>query len=187
MAKKRMFDFAVIDSDNFASLPIPAIALYFMLAMNTDDSGFASFIKISKLYDFKKEDLEILELKEFVIIFEDGIIVITHFYQHNWLDGRRITPTQYQKEKSLLILTKQKKYLLGICLADAKREENRIEENNYGKKFSIKTGEKNENSEETRPKQQIEEENEKIRNTKKEITKKMQIINNEKETFDDPL
>ena len=37
MARKRMFDSALINQDNFYDLPMEAKALYFLLGMEADD------------------------------------------------------------------------------------------------------------------------------------------------------
>jgi len=122
-----MFDYAVIDNDSFGDLPMSSKALYFMLGMNTDDEGFVSFRKISKLYGFKTEDLKALDVKGFVIVFPSGIVVITHFHQNNYLNSVRSRPSIYQEERKQLTLTKDRKYWLNTCLAEARREENRRE------------------------------------------------------------
>lgn len=132
-----MFDKAIIDTDRFMDLPMSSKALYFLLGMDADDEGFVSYKKITKIHGGAEDDIKILVAKEFVIMFESGIVVITDWHTNNWLDSRRIKATQHQKEKSQLRLikvnndmfTNDKKYVLSDCLADAKLEQNRIEQN----------------------------------------------------------
>lgn len=135
MARKRMFDNEIINQEKFIDLTIDAKALYFLLGMNADDEGFVAPKLVTRIHGISEDALRLLILKTFVIPFDSGVIVITDWYSNNWLDGRRVTPTIYQEEKSLLSLdSKTKRY----CLANAKQmlskclariEENSIEEN----------------------------------------------------------
>ena len=139
MAQKRMFDKAVIDTDNFMDLPMSAKALYFLLGMEADDEGFVSSKKAMRVYGGNDDDLKVLVGKGFVIPFTNGLVVITHWHQNNWLDNRRIKPTQYQKEKQLLQLNNQSMYMLSNRLASAEPEESRIEENRIEHRESFKS------------------------------------------------
>jgi len=129
MSQKRMFDKAIIETDNFLNISLSAKALYFLLGMEADDEGFVSPARILRLYGGEKGDLKNLIDTGLIIPFKSGVVVITDWHQNNWLDIRRIKPTQHQKEKKLLTLNDCRKYVLSQCLADAKPEERRIEEN----------------------------------------------------------
>lgn len=131
-----MFDRAIIDTDRFMDLSMSAKALYFLLGMEADDEGFVSYKKIMRIHGGNEDDIKILVAKSFLIIFESGVVVITDWNKNNWLDTRRIRPTEYQNEKSLLHLTKDRKYLLSKCLASI--EENSIEENSIDNARSSK-------------------------------------------------
>lgn len=167
MAQKRMFDYGIIDNDNFGDLPVTTKCLYFLLGMNTDSYGFVSFTKISKLYGFEKDDMKVLIAKGFAIQFESGIIVMTNFNQNNYLDKNRITPTIYQKELKQLRLTKERLYVLNICLTDVKPVEL------SGEEKIEKIPSKNEEGENANPqKNEREEENKRnVEAIKKEIQK----------------
>lgn len=128
MAQKRMFDKAVIDTDRFMDLPVSAKALYFLLGMEADDEGFVSYKKVLRIHGGNEDDILVLTAKNFVIKFETGVVVITDWRKNNWLDSRRIKPTEYVTEKDLLAITKENQYMLSVGLADAKREESRVEE-----------------------------------------------------------
>lgn len=127
MAKKRMFDKAIIDTDKFMDLSMSSKALYFLLGMEADDEGFVSFKKVMRIHGGNDDDIKILIAKNFIIKFESGVVVITDWNKNNWLDSRRITETEYQKERKMLVINGKKEY----CLANAKQmlRENRIEEN----------------------------------------------------------
>lgn len=123
-----MFDRAVIDTDRFMDLPVSAKALYFLLGMEADDEGFVSYKKVIRIHGGNEDDIKVLEAKEFVIKFPTGVVVITDWRKNNWLDTRRIKPTEYTVERQLLAVTKDNKYMLSDCLASAAPEESSIEE-----------------------------------------------------------
>lgn len=116
MAQKRMFDRAIIDTDRFMDLSMSSKALYFLLGMEADDEGFVSYKKVMRIHGGNEDDVKVLLAKNFIIGFDSGVVVITDWNSNNWLDTRRIKPTEYKKEKSLLSLTEQKKYVLSIGL-----------------------------------------------------------------------
>lgn len=131
MAQKRMFDKAIIDTDRFMDLSMSSKALYFLLGMEADDEGFVSYKKVMRVHGGNEDDFKVLVAKNFVILFESGVVVITDWNTNNWLDSRRARPTEYQKEKKLLVLTKGNKYVLSNGLAsivEKSREEYRREE-----------------------------------------------------------
>lgn len=126
MAQKRMFDRAIIETDKFLNISLSAKALYFLLGMEADDEGFVSPNRVLRIYGGEIGDLKNLIDTGLVIPFESGVVVITDWNENNWLDSRRIKPTQYQIEKKLLYLTRNKKYVLSNSLASI--EEKRAEE-----------------------------------------------------------
>lgn len=99
MAKKRMFAISIVDSDSFLDMPLSAQALYFHLGMRADDDGFINNPKgILRAISCNEDDLKLLITKNFVICFDSGIIVITHWKQHNTIQNDRYTPTNYKYE-----------------------------------------------------------------------------------------
>ncbi len=131
MAQKRMFDKAIIETDNFLNVSLSAKALYFLLGMEADDEGFVSPNRVLRIYGGEMGDLKNLIDTGLVIPFQSGVVVITHWKENNYLDKNRIKPTQYQNEvKSLL--TQGNKYVLnnGLTRGEENRgEERSIEEN----------------------------------------------------------
>ena len=80
MADKRMFSLKIVDSDLFLDMPLSSQCLYFHLSMRADDDGFVNNPKkIIKIIGANEDDLKILIAKGFVIVFDQGIIVITHW------------------------------------------------------------------------------------------------------------
>lgn len=108
MAQKRMFSNAVIDNDKFLDMPLSAQALYFHLGMKADDDGFVgSPKKVVRAVNCAEDDLRLLISKGFVICFESGVIVITHWNAHNTLKKDRYTKTMYQTEFAQLKIENQ--------------------------------------------------------------------------------
>jgi hypothetical protein len=133
MAQKRMFDRAIIDTDKFMDLSMSSKALYFLLGMEADDEGFVSYKKVMRIHGGNDDDIKVLLAKNFIIGFPSGVVVITDWNKNNWLDNRRIKPTEYQKEKLMLEVDEQKRYLLSDGLArveESSIEEYRVEESN---------------------------------------------------------
>lgn len=100
MARKRMFDLEVVDTDLFLEMPQSTQNLYFHLGMRADDDGFASNPKkIIRTIGANEDDLKILFTKQFIIPFESGVVVIRHWKLNNYLRKDRYTETIYKEEK----------------------------------------------------------------------------------------
>ena len=111
MAERRMFAKTIIDSDAFLDMPISARLLYYDLSVRADDDGFVdSPKKIMRTVGATQSDLDTLINKDYVIRFHTGIIVITHWHIHNYIQPDRYHPTRYQDEKALLIQDDTKAY-----------------------------------------------------------------------------
>ena len=143
MAQKRMFDKRVIESDRFTDLPNSTKALYFMAGMSADDRGFFQPRSLQRMYGFADDDFKILIAKNYFIVFDSGVMVVTDWNKNNWLDTRRITETEYVDELKLLELINNK-YELIPKNESAKRmlsqnsiEENSIEENRINNNIYI--------------------------------------------------
>lgn len=138
MAKKRMFDKSVIETDNFLNISMSAKALYFLLGMEADDEGFISPTRVLRLYGGEMGDIKNLIDVGLVIPFKSGVVVITNWNQNNYLDKNRITVTKYQEEKGMLMLTEQGLYELNKRSANVQpvensRVENRVVESSKSK------------------------------------------------------
>jgi hypothetical protein len=57
--------------------------------MTADDDGFVSPRKVLRMIGAGENDLKVLLAKGFVIPFESGVIVITHWKQNNYLRNDR--------------------------------------------------------------------------------------------------
>lgn len=113
MANKRMFSMSILDSDAFLDMPLSTQALYLHLNMRADDDGFVSNPKrIQRLIGASEDDLKLLLAKRFLLVFEDGVMVIKHWRMHNTIRADRYTPTPYQDELSRLFIKQNKSYSL---------------------------------------------------------------------------
>ena len=103
MARKRMFSEVVVDTDKFIEMPLGARLLYYDLGVRADDDGFVSNPKkIMKMTNISEDDYKVLVAKEFVIEFEIGVCVITHWQINNYIRSDRYKPTIYKQEKNML-------------------------------------------------------------------------------------
>lgn len=104
MSERRMFSKSITESDMFLDLPPSAQALYFHLSMNADDEGFVNNSKrIRKVCGANEDDLQHLIRNDFLIRFDSGICVITHWKINNTLRKDRFKATNYLEEKAMLV------------------------------------------------------------------------------------
>ena len=114
MARRRMFSLDVVDTDKFACMSKDARYLYFELGVGADDDGFiGSPMRIIKMTESTKENLNELINTGFIIQFDTGIIVITDWLQNNQLRKDRYKPTVYVNERNQISIDESaKKYVL---------------------------------------------------------------------------
>jgi hypothetical protein len=111
MAQKRMFSNKITSTDFFLEMPLTSQALYFHLNMDADDDGFVgSPKKIMRMLGSTKNDFDLLLAKNFIIEFDSGICVITHWLIHNTLRKERYHPTVYTNEYKSLSISENKSY-----------------------------------------------------------------------------
>lgn len=111
MAERRMFAKSIIDSDSFLDLPASAQNLYFHLAMRADDDGFVNNPKrIQRMLGACDDDVKLLFVKQFLIPFDSGIVVIKHWRIHNYIQKDRYKPTACAEEKSRIVLCEDSTY-----------------------------------------------------------------------------
>ena len=115
MASRRMISLAIIDCDHFLEMSAGAQLLYFHLAIRGDDDGFINNpMRLLKLLDAKKDDLKTLIDRGYIIPFETGIVVITHWRMHNTLKKDRYKSSIHTKERALLCVSENGKYTLEL-------------------------------------------------------------------------
>lgn len=111
MAQRRMFSKKVTDTDVFLDMPLSTQALYFHLNMHADDDGFIDNTKtIQRMIGSSDDDRKLLVAKQFLLPFENGLVVIKDWRVHNYIQGDRYHKTQYINEKSQLIVEENNMY-----------------------------------------------------------------------------
>lgn len=127
MAKRRMFSLDVIDTDHFLEMSSSAQSLYFHLGMRADDDGFVSSPKkITRAINCNEDDLELLKNEGYIIPFENGVIVITHWKQHNHIQKDRYNSTVYHKEKEKLCEENGIYKMYPKCIQDVSKMETQV-------------------------------------------------------------
>ena len=113
MAERRMFAKRIIDTDMFLDMPATAQLLYFHLGMRADDDGFINNPKrIMRDVRCGNQDMQSLIANGYIIPFDTGVIVISHWRMHNYLRSDRYTPTDCETEKAQLLIENKKPYRL---------------------------------------------------------------------------
>lgn len=113
MANKRMFALDVIDTDRFCEMPVSARLLYYELGMRGDDEGFVQNPKrIMLTTGTTVDDLKVLAAKGYVILFDSGVLVITHWQKNNFIQKDRFHETTCLAEKAQIQTTDSKIYEL---------------------------------------------------------------------------
>lgn len=105
MAERRMFTKKITDSDAFIKMSSSSQALYLHLNQGADDDGFNDQIANAMFKAHaSQDDLQVLIAKRFVVLFENGVLVIKHWRMHNYIRQDRYKPTAYLRERSRLVL-----------------------------------------------------------------------------------
>ena len=138
MAERRMFAKTIIDSDAFLDMPTSARLLYYDLSMRADDDGFInSPKKIIRMTGAAEDDLKVLIIKKFVIPFENGVVVIKHWFIHNYIRKDTYNETPYKEEKARLLIDENKSYKLisegSILSVDGSLTQDRLGKDRLGK------------------------------------------------------
>ena len=125
-----MFTMKIVDSDAFLDMPLSAQCLYFHLNMRADDDGFiGNPKKIMRMIGCSEDDFKLLLAKKFLIIFENNVVVIKHWWMHNTLSKDRYHETAYTDEKQQLKIKDNKSYTLegeGIPLKKCEQNVNKM-------------------------------------------------------------
>jgi hypothetical protein len=103
MAQRRMFSKNITESDSFLDMPLSTQALYFHLGMEADDDGFVTPNRVLRMISSTTDDLKLLVTKQYVIPFECGVVVISHWNEHNYIQKDRYKATIYLEEKNKLL------------------------------------------------------------------------------------
>lgn len=106
-----MFSNAIVNSDVFLDLPLSTQALYFHLVMEADDEGFVGNPKrLQRVIGASNTDMQNLIDKRYILTFPSGIVVIKHWYIHNYIPKDRYNQTTYTEEKQTLTFDSKNGY-----------------------------------------------------------------------------
>lgn len=133
-----MFAKTIIDSDAFIDMPASSRLLYYDLSMRADDDGFVnSPKKIARMTGASDDDVKMLILKNFIIPFESGVVVIKHWKIHNYIRKDRYQETACVDEKALLTVDKNGGYAIsddnGQPVVDQRLTQDRLGKDRIGK------------------------------------------------------
>lgn len=150
MAQRRMFSQKVVETDKFLDMALTAQTLYFHLGMNADDDGFVGNPKsIKRMIGASDDDLKALVEKDYVIVFDDGVVAIKDWLVSNYVKKDRYNGTIYSEDRKLLAIDRNKRYQIAAqmepnCLQDGTNLE--PERNQSGSKESSNNQVKNSQS-----------------------------------------
>ena len=106
-----MFSKDIVRSDAFLDLPISSQALYFHLGMEADDRGYVSNPKmIIRTIGATLGDLEQLANKRFILIRENGLILIKHWKINNLIKTDRFVETKFTDDLKKLFFDENNSY-----------------------------------------------------------------------------
>ena len=84
MATNRMFSSEIVEDYDFCDMPLSAQALYFHLGMGTDNRGYISnALSTIKLIGAKKEDLQVLIQRRYILVRGERLLLQKHFPRNN--------------------------------------------------------------------------------------------------------
>ncbi len=111
MGNRRMFSRSVIETDKFFDMNSKAQLIYFYLNLSADDDGFVGNIKKQlRALGGTPKQLDELVKNGYIIIFNTGVAVITHWHVHNTIRKDRYSETVYQEEYNKLTVDSKNVY-----------------------------------------------------------------------------
>lgn len=129
LAERRMFAKSIVLSDSFLDMSLGARCLYFSLGMFADDDGFVNNPKsIMRQVGATTDDLNLLLLKQYVIAFESGVLVVRHWRIHNYIQKDRYRESKCTEEKARLLLDKSGVYTECIRSGSQTEPQDRLEQ-----------------------------------------------------------
>lgn len=106
-----MFSKKVTDTDTFLDMPLSTQALYFHLNMHADDDGFIDNTKtIQRMIGSSDDDRKLLVAKQFLLPFENGVVVIKDWRVHNYIRKDTYNQTMYPNELEQLKINDSGQY-----------------------------------------------------------------------------
>lgn len=120
MGKRRMVCTDITRSDAFLEMPSTSRLLYYDLLQDSDDEGFVDNPKtVIRMTGASIDDLQVLIGKKFVILPDEtkGVVVIKHWFIHNYIRKDRMVETNYKDLKALMEFDENGAYTMSAkCL-----------------------------------------------------------------------
>ena len=111
MAERRMVSCGFLTSDAFLHLPLQARSLYIALLTAADDDGFVDNPEaVRKSWGLRKPALSQL-LEAGLLLDFDGVVLLTHWLQHNRIPRDRYRPTRHPALLSQVLLGDAREYI----------------------------------------------------------------------------
>ena len=111
MAERRMVSCGFLTSDAFLHLPLQARSLYIALLTAADDDGFVDNPEaVRKSGGLRKPALSQL-LEAGLLLDFDGVVLLTHWLQHNRIPRDRYRPTRHTALLSQVLLGDAREYI----------------------------------------------------------------------------
>ena len=111
MAERRMVSCGLLTSDAFLHLPLQARSLYIALLTAADDDGFVDNPEaVRKSWGLRKPALSQL-LEAGLLLDFDGVVLLTHWLQHNRIPRDRYRPTRHTAMLSQVLLGDAREYI----------------------------------------------------------------------------
>ncbi len=133
MAERRMFSKSVVQSDHFLDMPATTQLLYFHLGMSADDDGFVGSPRsVMRIIGASEDDLKLLCAKQYIIPFEAGIILISHWKLNNYIQKDRYHKTIYSDQKALVSIGENGVYTSCIHSGYSLDTQTRLEKTSQG-------------------------------------------------------
>lgn len=92
---RRMVNTKILDLDMFLDMPATTRLLYYDLLARADDDGFITPKRVMRMTGASDNDLGVLKLKNFVHAWDDGVIVLLHWREHNHVKSDRYSPSDF--------------------------------------------------------------------------------------------
>ena len=92
---RRMVNSKITDSDMFIEMPGSSRLLYYDLLTRADDDGFITPKRIMRMTGAMDNDLDVLIAKQFLYKWEDGVVIVLHWREHNHVKSDRYVPSDY--------------------------------------------------------------------------------------------
>ena len=111
--KKSIITAQIIESDIFLNMSLTAKILYIYYCVNADNDGFVKNpMTILRVVNAGESDFNELKDNGFIIPFDNGIIVVTHWHIHNRIRADRYKPSEYIEQRNLLCVKGNGAYTL---------------------------------------------------------------------------